>query len=141
MSLFTYDPAQILVTMGGVPISGFESGTFVTIEKVEDNWSAKSGIEGDAVRILKTDYLYNVTLTLMYTSASNDYLSALATADANLPGSGLVPLEIKNGLGRSLFVTTQSWVVKPASTNYSDAADPREWGLQSYKPLYFAGGQ
>lgn len=140
MSLYSYDPNQILVTLGAVTISGFETGTFVNIEKVEDNWSAKSGIGGEAVRILKTDYLWNVTLTLMYVSASNDYLSALSISDNLTPGIGLVPLEIRNGLGRTLFVSTQAWVVKPATTAYSDASEPREWALMAYKPLAFLGG-
>lgn len=140
MSMKTFAPKEVICTLGGIPIGGFEEGTFITISKADDNWTAKSGINGDAIRILKTAFIYNVEFTLMFTSDSNDYLSALATADANIPGTGLVPLTINNGLGRDLFASDQAWIVKPADTVYSDAADPKVWTLMAYNPNYFVAG-
>lgn len=140
MTMKTFAPKEVNFTFGGVPISGFEEGSFITITKVEDNWSAKSGINGDAIRVLKTNFLYTVEVTLMFTSDSNDYLSALTTADANIPGTGLVSISINNGLGRDLFASDQAWVIKPADTTYSDAADPKTWTIMAYNPGYFVGG-
>ena len=140
MALSTYAPSEINVSLGGVPISGFEVGTFVNIEKVEDTWSNKSGIGGEGIRILKKDNFYTVTFTLIYSSASNDYLNGLVQADELLPGSGLVPILIEDGLGRTSFSSSEAWVVKKATTAFSDAADPREWMVHVYSPQYFAAG-
>lgn len=139
-TLFTYVPSEVNCIVGSIPVSGFETGTFIEINKVEDSWSAKSGIGGDAIRILKVDKLYTVTLTLHYGSASNDYLSGLATADVLVPGSGLVPISIDDGLGRTTFVSSEAWVQTTATTGFSDAADPRKWVIQVYNPEYVVAG-
>ena len=133
-------PKDIIFTLGGVPIQGFEEGGFITISKVEDSFSFKSGIEGDGIRINKQNNFYSVTFTLLMTSASNDYLSALATADNFTPGVGKVGISINNLRGRELFAATEAWVTKLADTAYSGAADPKQWVMNVFNPVYNPGG-
>lgn len=133
-TLSTYSPNDVMVTLGGIPISGFEEGSFITIAKAENNWSFKGGINGDGLRILKKHNLFTVEFTLMFSSSSNTYLGALALADYQLPGAGLVPISIKNGSGTDSFASPQAWIVKPADTTYSDVGDPKVWNIEAYLP-------
>ena len=135
-----YVPKEILMTLGGITIDGFEEGSFITISKTEDNFSVKSGIGGEGVRINKQNNFYTIEITLLSVSSSNDYLSALATADSLVPGTGKVPVTINNGVCRDLFGAAECWVVKPADTTYSDAADPKVWTFGAFNPAYFPGG-
>lgn len=138
--LTDYDPAEVLVSFGGITIEGFQTGTFVNIVKTADTWATVSGIAGEGMFVKANDPWYDVTFTLMANAASNDYLSALWTADLNLTGTGLLPLAIKNNLGREFFTSTSARIVKVADLAFSDAGDPKTWNIKCYKAAFFNGG-
>ena len=43
MSVRTYDPKQVIITIGGVPMSGFSDGTFLTVDRDDDQWAKVTG--------------------------------------------------------------------------------------------------
>lgn len=128
------------MNFGGVPIGGFEGGTFVSIVKSTDTWSGKDGIGGEAMMVKNNSGLWTVALTLMANSASNDYLSAIYLADLNLTGVGLLPLNIKNNLGRELFSTSSATVTKMTDINFSNAGEPKTWNFLCYKAMLVSAG-
>lgn len=43
MSVRTYDPKQVIITVGGIPMSGFADGTFLTVDRDDDQWAKVTG--------------------------------------------------------------------------------------------------
>ena len=81
MPVHTYDPANVIVSIGGTPMSGFADGTFVMVSRDEDIFSKVSGADGEVSRAKSNNRSGSLTLTLMQTSMSNDVLSAIAVLD------------------------------------------------------------
>jgi hypothetical protein len=140
MKLTDYDPAEVNVTLGPASISGFAAGTFIIISKNVDTWSEESGIAGDGMRIKNNDAFYTITLTLMANSDSNDALAAISEADKKLTGSGLVPMKIKNNLGRETFACPSVWVKKISDVEFSDGTSAKSWVLGAHNAVYWPGG-
>ena len=51
MSVRTYDPKQVIITVGGVPMSGFADGTFLTVDRDDDQWAKVTGADGTSTCI------------------------------------------------------------------------------------------
>src|SRR3990167_4682577 len=112
MSLKTYDPKSVMVLVGGVPMSGFSEGTFVTVARDEDSFSKVTGADGETSRAKRNNRSGSMTLVQHQTSPSNDVLSALALAD-ELANAGVVPVMVKDASGRSLLFSALGWIKKP----------------------------
>ena len=78
----TYDPLLVAMTFGGVPIVGLADGTFIKIERNEDEWKDYAGTDGEVAWARQHDKRGTVTFTLKITSPSNDDLSAIMVSDA-----------------------------------------------------------
>lgn len=126
MAVKTYDPAQVIITVNGIIISGYADGTFVTVERDSDSWSKQIGADGDGTRSKSNDKSGKITISLMQSAESNEVLSALALLDEQT-GGGAVPVLIKDNSGTSLHVAETAWIVKPATAEYGKEAGPREW--------------
>ena len=136
----TYDPNNVQVIMGGVPIGGFADGTFVSIAFDEDQFAKTVGADGEVSRSKSNNNSATITMTLKQTSASNDALSGFAQAD-NLDGSGAVPLMIKEiGSGRTLCFTQAAWVQKLPDVGYSKEVEDRAWTIATAQMNVFIGG-
>lgn len=138
--LTDYDPSEVALNFGGVPISGFATGTFISVVKNVDTWSTVSGIGGEGMFVKNNDNFWTITLTLMSNSAGNDYLSSLANSDQFLVGYGFLPVYIKNNLGRELFTSPSVKIAKMTDVNFSDAGEAKVWTLLAYFGVSHAGG-
>lgn len=128
MSLKTYDPKQVLVLVGGVPMGGFTDGAFVSVSRDEDSFTKVVGADGETSRSKRNNRSGSMTLTLHQTSPSNDVLSALAIAD-ELSNAGVVPVMVKDSSGRSILFSALGWIRKPADSSFSAEIEDREWVL------------
>jgi len=128
MSVKTYDPAAVAVSVGGVPISGFADGTFISVERDEDAFSKVVGADGITSRAKSNNRGGNITITLAQTSPSNDVLEALALLDENT-NTGIVPVLVKEGTGRAIHFSALAWVRKSATATYAKEIENREWIL------------
>lgn len=137
--LSTYSSEDVQITVGGVTISGAADASFCTVARTSDTWSMKIGSGGEVARSKNPDRSGRITLRLLSTSDSNDYLSGLFLAD-DLSNSGIVPVMIKDGNGTSLFTAPQAWVVKPADADFDKEANEREWMLDCAELISFVGG-
>jgi hypothetical protein len=109
MSVRTYDPKQVLVIIGGIPMSGFADGTFVSVERTSDTFTKVSGADGIISRSKTNDRSGSLKFTSAQTSPSNDILTGIALAD-ELANAGVVPVLIKDNSGRSVYVSAFGWV-------------------------------
>lgn len=120
--LATYDPKQVVIIFGGVPITGYAEDSFVECAPVEEGFTRKVGADGDVVRSKSNNDCYDVTVTLLQTSLSNTALSAANIAD-RATGKGLLPLSITEIASGSEYFFPQAWVEKPTWARGKEAGD------------------
>lgn len=126
----TYNPKQIVISVGTQIITGFADDSFVTIEASGEGITKKVGCDGEIVRAISPDNTYKVKLSLLQTSECNSYLSQLVDYDRET-GEGLVPVTIKDLKGGLVFSTEAAWVIKKSSVTRGKADNNREWELDT----------
>lgn len=125
-----YDPAQIIVSFKGVQLQGFAPGTFVRVERDEDTFGEQAGAGGDVVRVRSRNRMGKVTVILLQSSPSNDYLSARAAED-ELTGIAYGEISLKNLNGATIVAGgSDAWIRKPAQIEYGAEVSNREWVFQ-----------
>lgn len=137
--MLQYDPASVTVVFAGKILDGYADGTFVSIERNSDSWALKVGADGKGTRVRTNDRSGKVTLTLMQSSAANDILSGLASAD-ELTGKAAAPLLVRDGSGRTVAAAATAWIVKPAPAEFSKEASTRAWVFETDILTPFIGG-
>lgn len=120
---FTYDPADLTVTIGGEYITGF-SEDMVTLEVDEDNHTTKVGAQGDVMVSRNHSPLATLTLTLLGGSDSIDYLNQLARSVEKVPIS-----IIYNGTPKEVTTITEAIVKKPSGRTYGKESEDREFEI------------
>ena len=139
MSVKTFDPSQLAVSIGGALLTGFADGTFVKVSRDTDAFNLTIGSDGEGTRVKTNNKSATIVVTLQQTSSSNDFLSGLAASD-ELSNGGAVPLLIKDNSGRTLFSAETAWVQKYADAEYSNDVTSREWTIRTDFLVAFIGG-
>jgi hypothetical protein len=75
---FTYDPKKTNAVVDGHYVTGYMDGTFITIEKNEDNVVPHVGAQGDVTYSESADETATITFTLKQNSPSLLYLQNLS---------------------------------------------------------------
>ncbi len=122
----TYDPKGVIVTFNGVPIVGYADGTFISISPSGDRFTKMVGADGEVARSKSNDYTSEVTITLLQTSISNDFLNSQMQLD-KLANSGKGTLQIKDMLGTSLHFWKDAWIKAPPDAEFSKEVSDRAW--------------
>jgi len=122
----TYDPQKVIVTFGGTPLSGYAEGTFVGIARQAKSFTRKNGADGHVVRSKSANKCHDVTITLLQSSLTNDYLSTMEQLD-NATGHNILPLTITDLNGTTLKFWPQAWVEEPDSWDYGGEVTDRAW--------------
>lgn len=140
MSVKNYDPKKISVIIAGLPITGFADGTFAKVARDEDAFTAVVGATGEVTRVQNANKMGKLTITLLGSSASNDYLSSLATAD-EISGAGTFGAMVKDNKGTSLYGAATAWIAKSPDAEWSKENNGhREWVIATDELIVFAGG-
>ena len=79
-SVTNYDPMKTSVVVDGIIITGFSDASMVVITRNEDIVTTTVGTQGDVVYSENANRSGVITLSLMVTSSSLDYLRNLAKA-------------------------------------------------------------
>lgn len=138
----SYDADQVTVNFAGIPIdSGLADGEFVRIEKVNPDYNAVEGTDGEVTVSKTNSKLYRVFIRLMQSSDGNARLSAIRTlglAGSNLAGAG--PLFINDRNGTTVFIASKAWIAKPPDQSFDREAKEREWELGAVEDVSIVGG-
>jgi hypothetical protein len=127
----TYNPKKVLLTFGGIPISGYAKGTFIKVTPAADTFTKKVGADGEVARAQSSDDTSEVTITLMKTSDSNVYLNTIKESD-KLIDDGVLPLSITDlSSGREAMFWAQAWIKKAPDKEYGDDVPDRTWTLDT----------
>lgn len=81
----SFDPKKTSAIVGGVYITGFMDGTFITTEKNEDNVIPHIGAHGDVTFTESADETGTITLTVKQNSSTLAHLQALAKQSQVFP--------------------------------------------------------
>lgn len=126
----TYNPKEVIVTLGVHIVTGYADDSFVTIDPNGDGITKKVGCDGEIVRSISPDKTYTVKLSLLQTSASNSFLQERYNQDQK-DGNGLFPILIHDLQGGLLFSSEAAWAAKVASRGYGKEANNREWEIHT----------
>ena len=126
MAYAQYDPALVILIVGGSPMSGYADGTFLEVAFDEQQWNKVTGADGLTQRSKTNNFAGSITLTLLNSAASNDVLSALWAQDRN-SSTGAVPVLMKDLSGRTLWQAQHGWVQQMPNQGFSKNAENREW--------------
>ena len=137
--LYTFDPKLLIITFGGIPLTGFAEGTVLTIERSEDMFKEYVGASGEVSRAKSNNRTGTAKLSLAQTSPANDYLSTMALLDESV-NAGVRPFFAKDGLGTSIFMAPQAYVKKVAPAAYGKDIQAREWTIFLVDINIFVGG-
>lgn len=135
----TYDSCEVIVSVGGQPLTGFAQSSKVTVERDEDAFTKYIGVDGEVSRSKNCNKAGTVTITLAQTSPSNDLLSELALND-EAANSGVVPILIRDLNGTTLATAPDAWVRKLPSAEFGKEIGEREWVFDCGRLNLFVGG-
>ena len=139
MATKTYDPKQVSVIIGSQPMRGFAEGDFVSVERNEDSWTLLVGADGESTRSKNANRSGKVTITLLASSSSNDYLTQLALAD-DASGRGVFSIMIKDNFGTSIYTAATAWIVKQPARSFAKEAGSQEWVIETDELIQYSGG-
>jgi len=134
----TYDPKKILLTFGGIPVSGYADGTGIEIERSNPTWSMSTGMDDETAFTKRNDTSGKVTVTLQQTSLTNNVLSGFMLLDETVNG-GLFPILAKDVLG--LTESSGSGRIEmPPAQGFANEISTREWSILCFGLSIFIGG-
>jgi hypothetical protein len=134
MEVKTYDPKKLVVSFGGIPITGFADGTFIQITTNTEAFTKKIGADGEVGRSRGNDDTSEVTVTLIQTSQSNTYLTGVHTTD-KLTNAGALPLMITDLLGKTVFMWDSAWIKKLPDFEAGKEISDRAWVFDTGQPV------
>ncbi len=136
---YRYSFNDIIVLIGGVQITGFAEGDdAVTIEYQSDLFNTVVGADGQGVASRIKDNRANMTLRLLQTSPSNDFLSGILTAymaEVYTP----LPIIIRDAAGNSLHGAPTSYITARPTISYGQNQTSRDWVLGALQMQSFIG--
>ena len=139
MAVATFDPKSVIVTIGGVAMSGYADGTFLEIVADQQQFTKVTGADGYTTRVKSNDYGALMTLTLSQSSPSNDVLSGFLALDraSNL---GVVPILIKDLSGTTIMFSGTGWIRQFPDVSFANEINNRAWQIDLAEADIFIGG-
>lgn len=139
MATFTYDPKSVIITIGGVPISGYADGTFLEIVADTQQFTKVIGADGYTTRVKSNNYGALATLTISQSSPSNDVLSGFLALD-RASNAGIVPVLIKDLSGSTIFFAGTGWIRQFPDVTFGNEINNRAWQIDLAEADIFVGG-
>lgn len=75
---YVYDPEKVIISLGGVYLTGFSDGGKITVEQNEDDIIPKVGVDGSVHYTINHDKTAKAKIPLMSTSPMVPYIRDLA---------------------------------------------------------------
>jgi hypothetical protein len=137
----SYDPTQVICTVGGVIMSGFSDGDAIIARRAEDMYFTRVGTDGGVARARNANKMGEFEFRLLQTSQVNSLLSSLlATDDLTNDGVIVLPISILDGSGGSLCTATQCWIKTIPEATFGKEVSERVWIFTAADLRIFHGG-
>jgi hypothetical protein len=126
----TYDAKKVILTLGGVPISGYADGTFVQSDPNSETWFKHVGADGEVSRALSNDNTHTIQITLKQMSLSNTYLRTVMNAD-KLTGLGMLPFTFTDMTTGESHFWPEAWVSTDPPTGRAKEETEKQWTIHT----------
>ncbi len=137
---YNYSLDDVVLIIGGFPITEYGEGEGVKIEFDEDDFNVSQGSHGSVTRAKNHNNVAEMTVRLEQGSPVNAFLSGLNATD-RLTRQGSFPVLLKDLLGFTLVSAAQCWINKPGPISLGNEAEPIEWTIKLTAFLnYTVGG-
>ena len=113
--IYTYNPKEVTLVMGGYIFTGWES---ITITRNTKAFTPIRGIRGKNTRVKNRDTSATIVIPLLQTSSGNDVLTQIVEQDINF-GTALISLSLSDGSGSSVFDSSEAYVTGFPTTKFS----------------------
>jgi hypothetical protein len=130
MKVKTYNPKKIVASLGNHSVTGPAEGSWITLEQGGDGVTKVVGAYGEVQRSISPDETYNIKLTLLWGSPTNEWLRRKLKQD-RADSNAIFPVLIKDLVGNTVFSAEEAWVAKDATINYDLTAQALEWTLET----------
>lgn len=137
--IFTYSAEEVAVIVGGVRITGYADGTFITVRRDEQAYNKVTGADGKTSRARTANRSGQVEMVLQQTSPGNDVLSGLMLAD-EAGDQGVVPVLVKDGSGNTRHFAASAWVQQKPDEAFGKQIENRTWIIDCGRIDSFVGG-
>ena len=136
----TYAAEKVIISIGGVTISGFTDGDFVTVKYDEDRYTKKAGADGEVGRSKNASRAGSIEVVLSGTSMANDELSALFNL-AQIGGiDPPIPIAVADLSGRSLAAASNAWIKTVPDLVFGKDITDRKWTFDVADLVINVGG-
>jgi hypothetical protein len=136
----TYDPEKVIVTVGGVIVSGFISGDFITAKHDDPRFFKIGGIDGEVTRSMNLSKSGTIEINLMASSGANDSLTTFLPAAQGGTPLPAVPISIKDLSGRSVASCSQGWLKLEPDLVFSTEISDNKWTFDCADLDIYYGG-
>lgn len=136
--LRTYSVAELVVMYGGVRLTGWVDGEFMTIAYDDDIFKETNGADGEVARVKSKKLMATATLRFLQTAPVNDILSGFLLAD--IVGNITLPFLVKDLNGNTIAFAAQAYLKKFADVAYGTENINREWTMKLPVLDEFVGG-
>ena len=127
MAVQVYNPKKVKVYIDGKEITGFSPDSKLSIVPGGEGTNKQIGTDGEVVWSIDVDDTFNIELTLLQSSKSNDYLSNMYK---NFKENGVTRrIMIKDLMGSTVFSASQCCPQKYAEAEFQKTATSRKWTL------------
>ena len=126
----TYNPKEVIVSLGTHMAGGFADDSFISIEANGDGITKVVGCDGEIARSITPDDTYVLKLSCLQTSQTNSWLQNMHNYDVNT-GNGMFPVLIKDLRGGMVFSANAAWVVKSTPRGFGKEQANREWEIHT----------
>jgi hypothetical protein len=135
MSIPTYSPKRLIVTINGVQITGFGDSDIITVALDEDKFAKFVSVDGPVSRSHNVSSSGTFTITLAQTSGANEVLSTLLNLDT-LDASGNATFSVSvidaNSKNKGTSYTSKNcWVRGMPESPFSKEVTERVWVIDA----------
>lgn len=135
----TYAADSINILFGGIKISGYADGTYISVKRSSPLYTKKIGADGTGARARQADLSGEIEITLLATSPSNDFLSAQVVLDRN--GLGVNGFQMTDKLSpNEICHADRAWVAEMPQTEKDKEVGEKKWVFHTIKLEMFHGG-
>jgi hypothetical protein len=122
-----YSPAAVSLAWGGFSFEGFAEDSFVTASRTTPNSSASVGAQGNVGLTVSADKTGTIEVTLMQTSQTNRYLSAVQNAQDLANTLFRAPFLITDPSGGSLVVCSSAHLQEAPDVTLGSDQNEKTW--------------
>ena len=124
----TFDPKQHVIIFGGIRLTDFVAGDYLTLSFVSDTWSHVTGADGSFARAKINDSRATATLSVLQTGGVNLLLSVMWNKDFHQKGGAPSKAFLMTDLnGRTVVSAGTSFILKPPDLTYGTEIKNRDW--------------